>query len=91
MNTTKASILTMTREFIQKNPEANEPEGDMAAAPNAKGTRKKDLTPEQANELRSRQRAIGNELRRMFDDVAREPVPEEFLELLKQIDGKHEG
>ncbi len=82
----------MTREFRQKNPEANEPQGEMAAAPKPKqGVRKKDLTPEQANELRSRQRAIGHELRRMFDDVTREPVPQEFLELLKQIDGKNEG
>lgn len=81
----------MARESRPKDPEATELEGDMAAAPKKQGTRKRDLTPEQANELRSRQRAIGNELRRMFDDVTREPVPEEFLELLKQIDGKNEG
>jgi hypothetical protein len=36
--------------------------------------------------IRTRQRAIGRELRRMFDDVAREPVPAEFLELLRKID-----
>lgn len=36
--------------------------------------------------LRARQRAIGRELRRMYDDVAKEPVPDEFLDLLRQID-----
>jgi hypothetical protein len=36
--------------------------------------------------LRARQRAIGRELRRMYDDVAREPVPDEFLDLLRKID-----
>ena len=35
---------------------------------------------------RARQRAIGRELRRMYDEVVQEPVPEDFLELLKQID-----
>ena len=41
--------------------------------------------------IRTRQRAIGRELRRMFDDVAREPVPTEFLDLLKKIDDSGEG
>jgi hypothetical protein len=35
---------------------------------------------------RARQRAIGRELRRMYDDIVQEPVPDEFLELLKKID-----
>ena len=35
---------------------------------------------------RSRQRAIGRELRRMFDEVVQEPVPDDFLDLLKKID-----
>ena len=49
--------------------------------------RKEQKTDRERNRtIRSRQRAIGRELRRMYDDVAREPVPEDFLELLKQID-----
>jgi hypothetical protein len=36
--------------------------------------------------IRTRQRAIGRELRRMFDDVLKEPVPPEFLDLLQKID-----
>lgn len=43
---------------------------------------------------RARQRAIGRELRRMFDEIVQEPVPDDFLELLKKIDAaglKKEG
>ena len=36
--------------------------------------------------IRARQRAIGRELRRVFDEVAQEPVPDEFMDLLRQID-----
>ena len=35
---------------------------------------------------RARQRAIGRELRRMYDDVVQEPIPDEFLDILKKID-----
>ena len=41
---------------------------------------------EKARAIRARQRAIGRELRRMYDDVAQEPVPEDFLDQLQQID-----
>ena len=41
---------------------------------------------EKARAIRARQRAIGRELRRMYDDVAQEPVPDEFLDLLRKID-----
>ncbi|HVV64748.1 MAG TPA: NepR family anti-sigma factor [Rhizomicrobium sp.] len=36
--------------------------------------------------VRARQRAIGRELRRIYDGVVNEPIPEEFLALLKKID-----
>jgi len=36
--------------------------------------------------VRARQRAIGRELRRMYDGVVNEPVPDEFLDLLRRID-----
>ncbi len=36
--------------------------------------------------IRARQRAIGRELRRMYDNVAKEPVPDDFLDLLHKID-----
>jgi len=33
---------------------------------------------------------IGNGLKRIFDDVVKEPIPPEFLELLNRIDRKSE-
>ena len=41
---------------------------------------------EKARAIRARQRAIGRELRRMYDDVAQEAVPDDFMDLLRQID-----
>ena len=41
---------------------------------------------EKARAIRARQRAIGRELRRMYDDVAQEQVPDDFMDLLRQID-----
>ena len=41
---------------------------------------------EKSRAIRARQRAIGRELRRMYDDVAQEPVPDDFMDLLRQID-----
>ncbi|HEY3779400.1 MAG TPA: NepR family anti-sigma factor [Rhizomicrobium sp.] len=41
---------------------------------------------EKARNIRARQRAIGRELRRMYDNVAKEPVPDDFLDLLHKID-----
>lgn len=41
---------------------------------------------EAARAIRTRQRAIGRELRRMYDDVAQETIPQDFLDLLKKID-----
>lgn len=54
------------------------------------GLVKKDQKPdrERARAIRARQRAIGRELRRIFDDVAQEPVPEDFLDLLRKMDRK---
>lgn len=45
-----------------------------------------DPNRENARAIRARQRAIGRELRRMYDDVAQEAVPQDFLDLLKKID-----
>ena len=43
---------------------------------------------------RARQRAIGRELRRLYDEIVQEPIPDDFVDLLKQIDAaalKKEG
>lgn len=40
------------------------------------------------DEARLRQQAIGVKLRQMFDEVVSEPVPDEFLEILRRHDAK---
>ncbi len=43
------------------------------------------------DEARLRQQAIGVKLRQMFDDVVAEPVPDEFLDILRRHDDKLPG
>jgi hypothetical protein len=43
---------------------------------------------EKARMIRVRQRAIGRELRRIYDSVVKEPIPDEFLLLLQKIDAR---
>ena len=43
------------------------------------------------NEARLRHQAIGVKLRQMFDQVASEPVPDEFLDILRRADSKRSG
>ncbi len=45
-----------------------------------------DQDREKSRAVRARQRAIGRELRRLYDGVVSEPVPDEFLDLLRKID-----
>ena len=40
------------------------------------------------DEARLRQQAIGVKLRQMFDEVVNEPVPDEFLDILKRADAR---
>jgi hypothetical protein len=42
------------------------------------------------DEARLRQQAIGVKLRQMFDEVVNEPVPDEFLDILRQADDASE-
>lgn len=42
-------------------------------------------------EVRLRQQAIGVRLRHMFDEVVSEPVPDEFLAILKSADDRNRG
>lgn len=42
-------------------------------------------------EARLRQQAIGVKLRHMFDEVVNEPVPDEFLDILRRADEKRGG
>jgi hypothetical protein len=43
------------------------------------------------DEARLRQQAIGVKLRQMFDQVVSEPVPDEFLDILKRADAHGAG
>jgi hypothetical protein len=43
------------------------------------------------DEARLRQQAIGVKLRQMFDQVVNEPVPEEFLDILRRADERGSG
>ena len=42
--------------------------------------------PAASDEARLRQQAIGVKLRQIFDEVVSEPVPDEFLEILRRAD-----
>jgi hypothetical protein len=46
---------------------------------------------EKTRAIRARQRAIGRELRRMYDDVAQEAIPDDFMDLLRRIDDADEA
>ena len=43
------------------------------------------------DEARLRQQAIGVKLRQMFDQVVNEPVPDDFLDILRRADEKKGG
>ena len=43
------------------------------------------------DEARLRQQAIGVKLRDMFNEVVNEPVPDEFLDILRRADNKAES
>jgi hypothetical protein len=43
------------------------------------------------DEARLRQQAIGVKLRQMFDEVIGEPIPDEFLNILRRADGGSAG
>jgi hypothetical protein len=56
--------------------------------PSPENKKKKTAPRENATELQERQSVIGHELRRMFEEVVKEPVPSEMLDLLRQIEQK---
>ena len=43
------------------------------------------------DEARLRQQAIGVKLRQIFDEVVNEPVPDEFLDILRRADRQEPG
>lgn len=51
----------------------------------------KNSNHEKSRAVRARQQVIGRELRRLYDSVVQEPVPDEFMELLRKMDTPDEG
>jgi hypothetical protein len=43
------------------------------------------------DEARLRQQALGAKLRQMFNEVVNEPVPEDFLDILRRADSRKAG
>ncbi len=59
---------------LMNDPESSEPRGS---------------DPEPSiDEARLRQQAIGVKLRQMFDEIVNEPVPQDFLDILRRADNK---
>ncbi len=48
--------------------------------------KKKSPAAADLDEARLRQQALGTKLRQMFDAVVNEPVPDDFLEILRRAD-----
>ena len=46
------------------------------------------IEPDEAADAQSRQRLIGKELRRWYDTIVKEPIPDELLDLLRQADSR---
>jgi hypothetical protein len=49
-------------------------------------TKAKRCSPTILDEARLRQQAIGQKLRQMFDEIVNEPVPQDFLDILRRAD-----
>ena len=61
---------------------------DLAERPKQQGAGRRISKPQTH---RAQQKAITQGLRRFFDSVASEPVPDEFMAILQKIDGKKDG
>jgi hypothetical protein len=55
------------------------------------GSKPSSKAPPILDEARLRQQAIGAKLRQMFDEVVNEPVPDDFLEILRRADKSETG
>ena len=64
------------------------PEGGIILQMAKKASSKRPLA---LDEARLRQQAIGAQLRQMFQNVVNEPVPDEFLDILRQADDGESG
>jgi anti-sigma factor NepR-like protein len=56
-----------------------------------RSTKRQRGRPAGLDEARLRQQVIGVKLRQMFDEVVNEPVPDEFLQILKRGDDRSDS
>ncbi len=68
--------------------DAASPEEAMIEQQESAGRSGKDVP---LDEARLRQQAIGVKLRQMFDEVVSEPVPDDFLDILRRADERRSG
>lgn len=54
-------------------------------------TKKPKAPPSKETAAKVRQDRIGKQLRRLYDTVAKEPVPDDFLRLLEEADDQDDG
>ncbi|WOI52905.1 NepR family anti-sigma factor [Parvularcula sp. LCG005] len=52
------------------------------------GTKTPGNDPDDVRQRRSRTKRIGKHLREMYDEVAKEDVPDDFMRLLEEADSK---
>lgn len=65
--------------------------GDMIEHQSEQHSAGPDMNAAALDEARLRQQAIGVRLRQMFDEVVNEPVPDEFLDILRRADKSAEN
>ena len=63
-----------------------EGEGQGSGPLNANQDNPEQANPESRNPTTDVHAYIGRQLRAVYDDVAKQPVPDRFLELMKQLD-----
>ena len=73
----------MARERPSLNNVHKDPEGEKPVS-----TPTPPIEPDEAADAQSRQRLIGKELRRWYETIVKEPVPDELLDLLRQADSR---
>lgn len=49
------------------------------------------IEPDDAAEAQARQRAIGKELRRWYENIVKEDVPDDLVNLLRELDARKES
>ena len=81
-------VKVLTQESKPRDPAAPVPESPMMEQTESSERPRKDVP---LDEARLRQQAIGVKLRQMFDEVVSEPVPDDFLDILRRADDRRSG